>query len=53
MSETVYTPNEVAKRLKVDRDTIYKLLQDGGLKGKKVGRLWRVSDSNLNEYLKE
>jgi acetyl-CoA synthetase len=53
MSETVYTPNEVAKRLKVDRDTIYKLLQDGELKGKKVGRLWRVSDSNLNEYLKE
>jgi acetyl-CoA synthetase len=53
MSETVYTPNEVAKRLKVDRDTIYKLLQDGELKGKKVGRLWRVSDSNLSEYLKE
>ena len=53
MSEMVYTPKEVAEKLKVDRDTIYKLLQDRELVGKKVGRVWRVSESNLNEYMKK
>ena len=43
-----YTPQEVADRLKVETRTVHAWLRDGTLKGTKVGRLWRIPESEIN-----
>lgn len=48
-----YTPQEIAKILKVPRKTVYFWLQQGKLKGVKAGNLWRISQSALDEFLKD
>lgn len=52
MDQMMYTPAEVSEKLKVNREVIYKWLQVGKLKGRKIGRLWRVSESDLDEFLR-
>ena len=47
----VYTLDEVAAKLQVTRRTLYAYLRDGQLKGIKIGREWRISETNLNEFL--
>ena len=49
--EELLTPEEVAALLKVERNTIYIWLRANELKGVKVGDLWRVRKSDLNEFL--
>ncbi|MFA5445775.1 MAG: helix-turn-helix domain-containing protein [Bacteroidales bacterium] len=51
MNSVLYTPSEVAEKLRVNREVIYKWLQAGKLKGRKIGNLWRVSESDLDEFL--
>lgn len=51
MNEVLYTPSEVAEKLKVNREVVYKWLQGGKLKGGKIANLWRVSDTDLKEFL--
>lgn len=46
-----YTLNEVAEGLKVTKRALYNFLDDGSLKAVKVGRVWRVSEENLQEFL--
>ncbi|MFH1147452.1 MAG: helix-turn-helix domain-containing protein [Pseudomonadota bacterium] len=36
------TPQETAQALKVSKHTVYKQLTAGALKGKKIGRQWRI-----------
>lgn len=43
----LYTPEEVARKLRVTTRTIYTWLRDGRLEGERIGRLWRVSDEEL------
>ncbi len=45
------TPEEVAKRLKVKKGTIYGWLRDGKLKGTKIGDLWRIDEKDLQEFI--
>lgn len=49
--QTVYTPKEVAETAKVTLLTVYRHLASGLLKGKKVGRQWRVTEDSLRDYL--
>ena len=49
-NEKVYTPSEVAKKLKVNKETVMRKLRKGELCGFKVGRLWRVTAEGLEEY---
>lgn len=51
MKEELYTPQEVAEKLKVPRKTVYAWLQQGKLKGVKAGDLWRVTQSALDKFL--
>ena len=51
MKEELYTPQEIAEKLKVPRKTVYVWLQQGKLKGVKAGDLWRVPRSALDEFL--
>ena len=48
-----YIPEEIAQILRVDKETIYRHLKSGKLKGNKVGgTLWRVSKEELDKYIK-
>ena len=38
---TLMTLTEVAKFLRVSRPTVYKLIDQGVIRGRKVGRQWR------------
>lgn len=45
------TPEEAAERLNVSPVTIRKWLRAGKLRGVKVSVLWRVKESDLNDFI--
>jgi len=49
--DEMLTAREVQKILKVDRITIYRMLNDGRLKGSKIGQQWRFSRWNVERLL--
>lgn len=49
--QQLYTPEEVADRLKVDRQTVYLWLRKGALKGYKAGVQWRIPEEAIQEFL--
>ncbi|MCE5285619.1 MAG: helix-turn-helix transcriptional regulator [Pelosinus sp.] len=53
MSEiTAYTPDEVAKLLKISRYTVYEMIKRGDLAAYRIGRKVRVAASDLDLYIK-
>ena len=51
MTDELFTLTEVADRLKVPVSTARKLVVAGTVRGLKVGRRWRVMESDLDAYL--
>jgi excisionase family DNA binding protein len=51
MQEQLLTPEETAEYLRVNPQTIYRLLRRGKLPGAKVGHQWRVRRSDLESFL--
>ncbi len=49
--EELLTTRQVLDLLKVDRITIYRMLQDGRLKGIKIGQQWRFPRSSVENLL--
>ena len=49
--EKILTAEEVADYLKINIRTVYKLLETGELQGRKIGRIWRITESAVNEYM--
>lgn len=49
--ERFYTPEQVARLLQVRTITVHRWLREGKLKGFRIGRLWRISHSHLEEFL--
>ena len=49
--DELLTAREVQEILKVDRITIYRMLNDGRLKGAKIGQQWRFSRSDVERLL--
>ena len=47
----VYTLEEVAAILHITRRTLYTYVKEGKLKAVKVGKYWRVTEKNLEEFL--
>lgn len=47
----VYTIEEVAAILHMTRRSIYSYVKEGKLKAVKMGRFWRVSQKNLEEFI--
>ena len=45
------TVDEVAQVLRVSRPVILRMLGSGSLKGRKVGRTWRILRSAIDDYL--
>ena len=50
--DEIYTVEEAAGRLKVSPKTIYRALQKGELRASKIGRAWRIAETELIEFLK-
>ena len=46
-------PKWVAAELGLEKNTVYRLLQDGTLPAVQIGRKWLISESRLAEYLEE
>lgn len=51
MDEKLMTPAQVAERLQVTERTIYKYLSEGSLEAVKLGRVWRITEEQLREFL--
>ncbi|GIV66954.1 MAG: PocR ligand-binding domain-containing protein [Chloroflexota bacterium] len=49
--EELLTTRQVQELLKVDRITIYRMLQDGRLRGVKIGQQWRFPRGNVEKLL--
>ena len=49
--ERILTADEVAEYLKVNIRTVYKLLESGELQGRKIGRIWRITESAVNDFI--
>lgn len=48
-----FTTRQVQELLKVDRITIYRMLQDGRLKGVKIGQQWRFARAEVERLLNQ
>jgi len=49
--KNIFTLQEVAKYLKVSAQTITKLIKRGELKARKVGRVYRLTQEDVDRYL--
>lgn len=49
--DKVYTPEQVAEMLSITERTILIWLRAGKMRGVKVGRLWRIREQDLEEFL--
>lgn len=47
----VMSIDEPAEYLKISRSTLYKLAQEGGLPGQKLGRRWRFHKGAIDDWL--
>ncbi len=52
MAEKLLTPEDAAERLAVSPKSIRDWLRAGKLKGVKAGKLWRIHESDLEDFLK-
>jgi excisionase family DNA binding protein len=48
---TLYTPAEVADKLKVNRRSVYQWLNSRRLKGLKAGQSWRITEEDLIAFM--
>ena len=47
--EEFLTIDEVAKRLKIARSTVYRMAKEGKIPATKIGRVWRFSSMRISE----
>lgn len=50
--DKIFTPQEVADRLKIKKATVYELIKRGELNATKIGRQIRISQEQLDQYLR-
>lgn len=53
MSDKFYTLQEVADILRVTRQTIYNFVSEKKIKASKIGREYRVSEKDLQDFVKQ
>lgn len=49
--DVLYTPEEIANKLKLSKYTIYEMIKRGEIPAHRIGRSLRISDSQLETYL--
>lgn len=50
-STKILTASEVADWLRIPKSTVYKLVQEGQIPGKKIGRHWRFDRATVQDWL--
>lgn len=50
-NKMVYTLEEVSELVHISRKTLYTYIREGKLKAAKIGRSWRITAKNLEEFL--
>lgn len=50
-NKQILTPEEVGTRLGLKTKTVKDWLRVGKIRGVKVGKLWRVKESDLQDYI--
>ena len=50
MSEQLHTVQQAAKRLKLHPKTVLRLIHEGRLKGSRIGKSYRILESDLNAF---
>jgi excisionase family DNA binding protein len=53
VDQEFFTLAEIAERLKVSYRTVYRWVQDGKLPAYKFGTEWRISSSDLEEFIQD
>jgi excisionase family DNA binding protein len=53
LEEEFFTPQEVADKLRVDLETVMRWLRKHDLGGYHVGRQWRISHTDYQQFLDE
>jgi len=48
----ILTVPQAAERLQVSERTVYGWLRDGKLPGRKIGKVWRLSDDAIVDFLR-
>ena len=51
MNEEVLTLAELSEYLKIPRSTLYRLVRQGQIPGRKVGRVWRFHRGAIDRWL--
>lgn len=51
MTDQVLTVEEVAARLRVSHMTVIRRLEAGKIRARREGRLWRILESDLQDYI--
>jgi excisionase family DNA binding protein len=49
----ILLPREVAKLLRCDRNTVYRMLKQGVLPAFRIGSDWRISREELDQWMKD
>ena len=49
--DDILTVAEVMELLYIGKNTVYRLLQEGELRGFRIGKTWRIPKSRLEEYI--
>ena len=52
-NDPLYTPEEIAQRLKLSKYTIYEMIKRGEIPAHRIGRSLRISESQYDAYLME
>lgn len=52
MSDKLLTPEQAAERLNVSDWTIRAWLRSGRIKGVKIGKLWRISEDEIDAMIR-
>jgi excisionase family DNA binding protein len=49
----VFTPDEVAKILKINSDTVRKYIREGKMPASKIGNTYRITSKNITDFLNQ
>lgn len=53
MKDEVLTLAELSEYLKIPRSTLYRLVRQGQIPGRKVGRAWRFHRATIERWLQD
>lgn len=50
---SILSLEDVCKQLALDKNTVYNLICTGQIKAFKIERIWKISQSSVNEYIQK